>query len=409
LDFFTTLRILLSRWYVVLPALLFTLASAVAASAAVAPSWKANGTLVLLGPATARLDPQSNAKRVETNAYLDFGGTLEITAEILSKIMMSPATAEQLQARGLTAEYEVGTGSDGGSPIINIIATGPDPEIAKATVQGIAGQIRNELQRRQSAAGAPKEDFIRVDQVTTPTSAERQLGSKLRAAAAAGALGLALTFGLAFLAESVAERRAAKERQLAAAGGGPGVGGPAERGVRQAARPGDAHRPAARAAPPRAAPAATGRPSGPIQRPAPTPAPTPARAAADGAQPPRAQRKLDVFATAERQRRLGANDAKSPAMPPATATEKADGAAPGGEVRRLLKSGDRTEPLPALPADELKGLLGTMANSGKLPADPGRPSGTDKGDVWAAPGADPAAKRSEGGDAGTRTSAPGRR
>jgi hypothetical protein len=153
------------------------------------------------------------------------------------------------------------------------------------------------------------------------------------------------------------------------------------------------------------------RPAEPQPRPTPAQAPAPARAA-DDAEPPRAQRKLDVFATAERQRRLGSNDAKSPSASPAAspATDAADGAAAAsGEVRRLLKSGDRTEPLPALPADELKGLLGTIANTGKLPADPGRRSSAENGDVWAAPGADPAAKRSEGGDAGTRTSAPGRR
>jgi capsular polysaccharide biosynthesis protein len=408
LDFFTTLRILLSRWYVVVPCLLFTLAAAAGASAAVAPSWKATGTLVLLGPGSVRLDAEGNERRVETNAYLDFGGTLEITAEILSKIMMSPATGEQLAARGLTAEYEVGTGSDGGSPIINIIATSPDPEVAKATVQGVAAQIRAELQRRQSAAGAPKDDFIRVDQVTTPTSAERQLGSKLRAAAAAGALGMALTFGLAFLTESISERRLAKERRAGTAdpAGTPGTAAVANRP--------DPHTRAGRrlGVPPERAP--TGVEPG--ARPAPGRAGRPAtrQAAVAATSPTRSPRarpadetghKLDVFATAERRSEAAAsNGQRVPSVPPA---------APAPVPKRVLAPGDSTEPLPSLLEDEIEEFIGKV---GGQPGDAGgrderRQSKHQENDVWAAPDKKNRTKRAEsGGDDGEwRPPSPGRR
>jgi hypothetical protein len=321
LDFFTTLRILLSRWYVVVPSMLFTLAAAFAASAAVAPSWKATSTLVLLGPATARQDASGNATRVQTNAYLDFGGTLEVTADILSRIMMSPATAEQLAARGLTADYEVGAEPDPGgrdTPILTIVAIGPDPEIAKATAQGVAAQIRSELQRRQTAAGAPKADFIRVDQVTTPTSAERQLGSKFRAAAAAGALGLALTFGLAFLAESISERRAARRRR-------PAWGVPdAPTGAEGPAPPRVPAPPAAAVLPHGKPPAATG----------------PARPPEESGVARLATRRVDVVtATRHNHAAAGGNGQR------ATMAGQHP-AAPEEASPRHLKQDDRTEPMP---------------------------------------------------------------
>ena len=55
--------------------------------------------------------------------------------------------------------------------------------------------------RRQTVAHAPRSQLIQVEQVSAPSAAERLIGSKLRAAAAVLALGVVLTFSLAFLTE----------------------------------------------------------------------------------------------------------------------------------------------------------------------------------------------------------------
>lgn len=216
MDFFTTLRILLSRWQVVVPALALTALAAAFATQTVAPAWQATGTMVLLGPSTATEQFQGQIESKAVNPYLEFGGALDVTAEVLSKVMVSDTVVQRLRLRGATAEYEVGTGSDGGSPIINIIATGRDAKVARRTVQAVATELRRELQRRQTTAGAPTTQLIRAEQVTVPSSATRLIGDKVRAAAAVLAMGVAFTFSLAFLTESVIEQRA-RRRRLASA------------------------------------------------------------------------------------------------------------------------------------------------------------------------------------------------
>jgi hypothetical protein len=153
---------------------------------------------------------------------------------VLSKVMMSDTVVQRLAVRGATAEYEVGTGSDGGSPIINIIATGEDPTVARRTVQAVAVELRHELQRRQATAGAPSSQFIRAEQVTVPATANRLIGDKMRAGVAVFALGIAFTFSLAFLTESILEQRARRRRLASARTAG------AQRGKRPAppAKPG---------------------------------------------------------------------------------------------------------------------------------------------------------------------------
>ena len=208
MDLFTTIRILLRRWYVVLPALLLTAGGAAFTMKTVSPSYEATGAVVLLGPATAGAPVAGEPTPPPVNPYLEFGGALETTGEILSRSLMSESTVERLAKQGATATYEVGTGSEGGSPIVNVIATGPDETAAKRTVSIVIAEVRNELERRQEAAGAPASQFIRVEDVTVPTNAARMAGSTLRAVAAVMALGLALSFGLGFMAEAIAVRRA---------------------------------------------------------------------------------------------------------------------------------------------------------------------------------------------------------
>jgi hypothetical protein len=179
---------------------------------AVTPQYESSGSLVLLGPASGI--PIEGEKTPQVNAYLEFGGALATTAEVLSKAMLSDATARKLKAAGADAEYEVGTGTDGGSPIINIVATGSSPRAAITTVQAITRELTTELERRQVAAKAPRSQFIRVEVVAPPAEPKELLGSKLRVGSAVVALGVAVTFSLAFLVEGIVDRRARRRAIL---------------------------------------------------------------------------------------------------------------------------------------------------------------------------------------------------
>jgi hypothetical protein len=197
-DFLTTIRIMLARWYVLVPALLATGVAAFGVMSTVAPAYQVQGSVVMLAPANKTIDP------IAGNPYIGVG--LEVVADVLAKATMSEATATRLEARGATAEYEVGTGLEGG-PILNVMVTSPDERTALRTAKTVIASIRAELARRQQAVGAPRESWISAVTVTRPDHATKMMGSKIRVLAAVLALGLAATIGLTFMAENVAEGR----------------------------------------------------------------------------------------------------------------------------------------------------------------------------------------------------------
>jgi hypothetical protein len=197
-DLLTTIRIMLARWYVLVPALLATGVAAFGVMSAVAPAYQAQGSVVLLAPANKTIDPTA------VNPYIGVG--LGVVADVLAQVTMSEATATKLEARGATAEYEVGTGLEGG-PILNVTATSPDERTALRTATAVIAGMRADLARRQQAEGAPRESWISAVTVTRPDHATKMMGSKIRVLAAVLALGLAATIGLTFMAENVAEGR----------------------------------------------------------------------------------------------------------------------------------------------------------------------------------------------------------
>jgi hypothetical protein len=191
---------MLARWYVLVPALLATGIAAFGVMSAVAPAYEVQSSVVLLAPAG---DP-TNPDPPSGNPYLGLG--LEVVADVLTKVTMSEATAAKLEAKGATADYEVGTGLEGG-PILNVLVTSPDERMARRTAAAVTAQIRAELARRQQAEGAPRESWISAVTVTRPDRTTKMMGSKIRVLAAVLALGLAATIGLTFMAENVAEGR----------------------------------------------------------------------------------------------------------------------------------------------------------------------------------------------------------
>jgi hypothetical protein len=192
---------MLARWYVLVPALLATSVAAFGVMSAVAPAYQVQSSVVLLGPPASS---QTGAAPGTDNPYI--GLSLEVVADVLSKVAMSEATAAKLQAKGATAEYEVGTGLEGG-PILNVITTSPDKAMALRTAEAVTANIRAELARRQRVQGAPRESWISAVTVTQPDQATKMMGSKIRVLAAVLALGLAATIGLTFMAENIAEGR----------------------------------------------------------------------------------------------------------------------------------------------------------------------------------------------------------
>jgi uncharacterized protein involved in exopolysaccharide biosynthesis len=200
MDFTATLQVLIRRWYVVIVMLALAAGATFAAGMQVAPQYRATGSVILVpaSQATGDAKPASG-----TNPW---SGALGTTASAISRVVTSPVVAQEVALRGGTASYQVGTGVTA-SPIVDVIATGATPTEAIRTVEEVTAALRDELSRREDEAGAPKETWITVQDLTLPTHASQLLGSRTRVMLAVGALGLVATIGMAMLVDALAKGR----------------------------------------------------------------------------------------------------------------------------------------------------------------------------------------------------------
>jgi hypothetical protein len=209
MDFLTAIRIMLARWYVLVPALLATGIASLGVMSLVAPAYRVQSSMILLAPASKEIG-------TDPALYNPYVGSvsLEVVADVIAKVTMSEATVARLKTKHATADYEVGTGLEGG-PILNVMATSSDERTALRTAAAVTADIRRELAERQQAQGAPRKTWISAVTITPPDQATKMIGSKIRVLAAVLVLGLASTISLTFMAETIAEgrrRRAEVER-----------------------------------------------------------------------------------------------------------------------------------------------------------------------------------------------------
>ncbi|WP_216207651.1 YveK family protein [Amycolatopsis aidingensis] len=208
MDFWSTLRILLRRWYVAVPVFAAALGLAGVAYVSVDPQYESTGTIVLTAPSSgARVTVGEPTPAEKINPLLAFDASLTTSAQILIETLQDPATAEQFTGDGEDAvSYEVGNGQLSG-PFIVVVATSPTPEGATRTVTQVLDRAREELRTRQEALEAPESTYIRADPVINPTPPEELVGGKFRFAAVALFLGLIAGLTAAYGYESHQQHR----------------------------------------------------------------------------------------------------------------------------------------------------------------------------------------------------------
>ena len=207
-DFFSSLVVLGRHWKMVVTGVAITVALALVAVALFPPSFKANGSSILLASPTLT-GPEANTK---PNAYLGFGGSLKVTTEVMAKVMNGDEMGPQVIARGGIAPYVVDQ-APGDAPILTVTATAANPDDALKTERIVSALLAEELVKRETDAGASPESFIVVKDVDVPQRAHKQQTSRIRALIGVMVLGLAATVAAAFLLESIAQHRAARERR----------------------------------------------------------------------------------------------------------------------------------------------------------------------------------------------------
>lgn len=208
-DSATSLRMMLRRWYVVLPVLTLTATSSIAVAQAVQPSYQVAATVVLLVPNGKASQPSEiSSEGPVSNPYLQFTNSLKISAEVMSIVLTSDTIRKRLAESGWLADYKVVPSTEiSPTPTLTVTSTSRRERDARRTLTAVVRMLRTELARRQISAGAAGESLIQVQVASPPTTAKRVAGSTIRAVAITVALGLAATFAIAYCAEALADRR----------------------------------------------------------------------------------------------------------------------------------------------------------------------------------------------------------
>lgn len=210
MDLVTVFKVLLRRWGIVLPGLVLVIIVTIYAGRAVAPTYRAQGSLLLLPPNPPTADDHANSSNAKAppsppsrpNPYRELG--LDGTAVVLTQAVSSADVVQELAATGATGGYQVK--NEDRSPIITIVATGANEDEAITTDVLVMKRVQRELLDRQRESGASPDTFIRTDVLRT-SQVEELAGSKSRVMVAAFFLGIALVASLALAVESIATRR----------------------------------------------------------------------------------------------------------------------------------------------------------------------------------------------------------
>lgn len=202
MDLLTLVRIMLRRWYVVIPVALLSLLAAGATYASIEPTYQASGSVLLLNP-QSQVDPASG----KANPYV---GNLTVAAKVVTVVLDSRESRLEFLRQGHRGVYTLG--ADPSSPIVVVTTIGDTAESARETTRTVMGAIDDVLTARQQDLGAPRSIFVTTQVVTPPSDALPLNGSRIRASLAILALGLAMTMGATFAVEGVIRQRARRQR-----------------------------------------------------------------------------------------------------------------------------------------------------------------------------------------------------
>jgi hypothetical protein len=211
-DFWATLRVVVRRWYAVIPVLLLAVAGVALVYATSPTTYESRAVLLLHTPVTGATVYANGYRPNAVNPLLNSSNNLDITGTVLIQAMHSLDFAQRVGVPDDGTMFTVNNGSDNPEllttgPFVFVTVDGPTPDGAQRLVGRAVAEARAELDRRQAALEAPTSTYVELTDIVPASSAEPHRGNKLRALGAVMALGTLLSLVAAFAAESVARWR----------------------------------------------------------------------------------------------------------------------------------------------------------------------------------------------------------
>jgi len=183
-------------------ALVLTVVAAVYVGKSIKPNYEAKATWIFLSSSRTETP---DGKTQEVNPFTSLGNAEAAVSTAVYTVTQSDGWALRMKVAGATGSYEFQPLSE----VINQLTVTDDTAAgAMKTLDTGLRLVKQELARRQQAAGAPAGSLIGMDILSRSATADELSGSSKRAMAAVGAIGLVLAVSLAFLldAEPVARK-----------------------------------------------------------------------------------------------------------------------------------------------------------------------------------------------------------
>jgi hypothetical protein len=211
MDFWRTVLVVFRRSYVTVPAFLLAVGMALMVYSSVPVRYVSTAALVLTAPPNGgSIVPSPNHQPMVTNPLLNFDHGLSMSATIIIQALGTPELATELGAPpGGSTTYQVTNGSSNpelltSGPFVFIAGEGATSEQAQDIVRRVIDQATLELAALQRELDAPEQTYITMSEVVAPTTPEAHGGSRMRAGAAALALGVIASLAAGFAVESLA-------------------------------------------------------------------------------------------------------------------------------------------------------------------------------------------------------------
>jgi hypothetical protein len=194
------------RWILTVTLLLLTLAFTAIAAQTLPRTYQSEGSVVLLA-SRAVSKPNGN------NPYLSFSPSLTLTADVLSRELMAPATASYLVYKGYPGTYTVALAPEAATTtgsVLLLTVTGSNEAVVRHTLVGVIDEIRIRLARLQG--GITRYNQIQAVPLSVSQQPSVSMSATLRPLVVILALGLAVAFGIPWLIDArIAERRARRD------------------------------------------------------------------------------------------------------------------------------------------------------------------------------------------------------
>jgi capsular polysaccharide biosynthesis protein len=202
MDLMQSFSVLRRRWILTSALLLLTLLGTAAAVVKLPWTYQAVGTTVLINSKNA-------SATSDNNPLLAFNSSLASAAEVVSLAVMSPHTAQALQAGGYIAGYQVAVTSVTGGPILQITVTGKNKYAVEHTLSGVMNEISAQLSDLQG--GITPRNKITVLPLSEGKPSH-SISKKAKPLVVVLALGLVLTFAVPQIVDGLVVRRRARKQ-----------------------------------------------------------------------------------------------------------------------------------------------------------------------------------------------------